>query len=287
MKQHIHITECPRDAMQGIKAFIPTELKIEYINSLLQCNFDVLDFGSFVSPKAIPQLHDTALVLSKLNLNQRTKLLAIVANERGAQDACVHEEITYLGFPFSVSETFQVRNTNTTINQSLHNVEALQTLCSKHNKQLLVYLSMAFGNPYGDVWHQDIVTQWAETLAKMGVQHIALADTVGCSTPQNITELLGTVLPQLPKVAIGAHLHSTLATIEPKIEAVLATGCTRIDTAIKGYGGCPMASDELTGNVATEVVLNYLHKNSFTSSLDAVAFANALAFSSKVFEQYH
>ncbi len=287
MNKPIHITECPRDAMQGIKAFIPTELKIEYINQLLQCNFDVLDFGSFVSPKAIPQLHDTALVLSKLNLNQRTKLLAIIANERGVHDACVHEEITYLGFPFSVSETFQLRNTNTTINQSLHTIDALQALCSKHNKQLLVYLSMAFGNPYGDVWHQDIVTQHAETLANMGVQHIALADTVGCSTPHNITQLLSTVMPQLPKVSIGAHLHSTLATIEQKIEAVLAAGCTRIDTAIKGYGGCPMATDELTGNVATEVVLNYLAKNSFTSSIDAPAFANSLALSSKVFETYH
>jgi hydroxymethylglutaryl-CoA lyase len=284
---HIQLTECPRDAMQGIKQFIPTELKIDYLNALLQCNFDVLDFGSFVSPKAIPQLQDTAQVLSKLNFNERTKLLAIVANERGAQEACAHNEITFLGFPFSVSETFQLRNTNSTIDQSLHSVEAMQALCSKHNKQLLVYLSMAFGNPYGDVWHQDIVTKWAETLANMGIQHIALADTIGCSTPQNITPLFSTIIPELPKVAIGAHLHSTINSIEQKIEATLQAGCTRIDTAIKGYGGCPMATDELTGNTATEVVLNYLQQHNLTTSVDIVAFNKALTLSSTVFDTYH
>lgn len=284
---HIQLTECPRDAMQGIKQFIPTQLKIDYLNALLQCNFDVLDFGSFVSTKAIPQLQDTAHVLSKLNFNERTKLLAIVANERGAQEACAHNEITFLGFPFSVSETFQLRNTNTTIDQSLHSVEAMQDLCTKHNKQLLVYLSMAFGNPYGDVWHQDIVTKWAETIANMGIQHIALADTIGCSTPQNITPLFSTIIPELPKVAIGAHLHSTASTINEKINATIQAGCTRIDTAIKGYGGCPMATDELTGNTATEVVLNYLQQHSLTTNVDTIAFNKALVASGTLFDTYH
>ncbi|MBC7411884.1 MAG: hydroxymethylglutaryl-CoA lyase [Bacteroidia bacterium] len=284
---HIQLTECPRDAMQGIKQFIPTQLKIDYLNALLQCNFDVLDFGSFVSTKAIPQLQDTAQVLSKLNFNERTKLLAIVANERGAQEACAHNEITFLGFPFSVSETFQLRNTNTTIDQSLHSVEAMQDLCTKHNKQLLVYLSMAFGNPYGDVWHQDIVTKWAETIANMGIQHIALADTIGCSTPQNITPLFSTIIPELPKVAIGAHLHSTASTINEKINATIQAGCTRIDTAIKGYGGCPMATDELTGNTATEVVLNYLQQHSLTTNVDTIAFNKALVASGTLFDTYH
>jgi hydroxymethylglutaryl-CoA lyase len=287
MKPTIHITECPRDAMQGIKTFIPTALKIEYLNSLLQCNFDVLDFGSFVSAKAIPQLQDTTEVLSKLKLNNTTKLLAIVANERGAQDACKYEEINILGFPFSVSETFQQRNTNTTINQSLHNVEAMQNLCVKHNKKLLVYLSMAFGNPYGDAWHEDIVTQWAQTIASIGVQHIALADTIGCSTTHNITNLFSTIIPELPKVSIGGHLHSTIATIEDKIAATIAAGCTNIDTAIKGYGGCPMASDALTGNVATEVVLNYLATNNYTTNINLDAFSKALKLSSNVFDVYH
>jgi hydroxymethylglutaryl-CoA lyase len=240
------ITECPRDAMQGIKAFIPTDLKAEYVNQLLKVGFDTIDFGSFVSPKAIPQMQDTAQLVKQLDMsNTRSKLLAIIANERGAQDAVAFDEITYLGFPFSISETFQQRNTNSSITESLKRVEEIQNLSFKNNKQLLVYISMAFGNPYGDVWNSDIVIEWTKKMADMGIKHIALADTIGCSTPENITYLFSNLIPEFKNIEIGAHLHSTKDKAQEKIETTFKSSCKSFDVAIHGFGGCPMAKDDL------------------------------------------
>ncbi|MEN8927576.1 MAG: hydroxymethylglutaryl-CoA lyase, partial [Flavobacteriales bacterium] len=253
-KRKIKLIECPRDAMQGIRDFIPTQMKVDYINSLLKVGFDTIDFGSFVSPKAIPQLKDTAEVLNKLELdNAESELLAIVANKRGAVDACHFEEINYLGFPFSVSETFQQRNTNSSIEESLSRVEEIQNLCVKNKKELVVYLSMAFGNPYEDKWNEDIVAHWAEKLhTKLDVSILALSDTIGTSNKENITSLFSTLIPEFDKVEFGAHLHTTPDTWEEKIAASIESGCNRFDGAIKGFGGCPMATDELTGNMPTE-----------------------------------
>lgn len=239
------IIECPRDAMQGIKQLIPTDIKASYINSLLQIGFDTIDFGSFVSPKAIPQMHDTADVLKKLNLvNAKSKLLAIVANSRGAQDACSFEEISYLGFPFSISETFQQRNANSSIAESLVRVEEIQNLCVTHNKKLVVYISMAFGNPYGDKWNSDIVIEWTKKLSQLGIKTIALSDTIGVSNKENITYLFSNIIPEFKGVEIGAHLHSTKESALEKIDAAYKSGCQRFDVAIHGFGGCPMAKDD-------------------------------------------
>ncbi len=282
------LIECPRDAMQGIKAFIPTELKIEYLNRLLNVGFDTLDFGSFVSPKAIPQLQDTVEVLKGLNLSAtRTKLLAIIANVRGAQEACAFDEIAYLGFPFSISETFQQRNANASITESLGRVEDIHQLCLKHNKELVVYISMAFGNPYGDEWNTDIAIKWAYELNKRGIKILALSDTIGSSTPESITTLFSALIPELKNVEFGAHLHATKDQAFGKIKAAYEAGCRRFDAAIHGFGGCPMAKEELTGNIATEEVENFMNKNGVNLGLNLDELQLAYAQSWKVFNNYH
>jgi hydroxymethylglutaryl-CoA lyase len=278
------IIECPRDAMQGIHEFIPTEKKVDYINTLLKVGFDTIDFGSFVSPKAIPQLRDTAEVLNGLDLdNTRSKLLAIIANVRGAQDAVAFDEIAYLGFPFSISETFQQRNTNSSVAEAVKRVDEIQHLCTINNKQLVVYISMAFGNPYGDEWSSDIVIKWTKTLAGLGVRTIALADTIGVSNPENISYLFSNIIPEFPHVEIGAHLHTTPATWEEKVKAAYDNGCKRFDSAIKGYGGCPMAKDELVGNMPTEKLLQWFDERGIDTGLDEDAFANAMHRASYTF----
>jgi hydroxymethylglutaryl-CoA lyase len=270
--------------MQGIHEFIPTTLKAEYLNLLLQVGFDTLDFGSFVSPKAIPQLRDTTAVLAALDLSQtRTKLLAIVANFRGAEEAVKHEAITYLGFPFSISETFQQRNTNSSITKSLETIEQMLALCDQSGKKAVVYLSMGFGNPYGDEWSATIVQDWAARLVEKGVEILALSDTTGVSTPEQINELLPMLIKSFPGAEIGLHLHSTPEKRFEKIKAAFDSGCTRFDSAIKGFGGCPMAADDLTGNMATEDVLKYFQEQQIHTSLDMEKFNEAMAFSAKVF----
>lgn len=282
------ITECPRDAMQGIKQFIPTDLKAEYLNQLLKVGFDTIDFGSFVSPKAIPQLQDTVEVLKKLDLSKtNSKLLAIIANTRGAEDACKFEEINYLGFPFSISETFQQRNTNSSIAESLIRVEEIQNLCIKHKKEMVVYISMAFGNPYGDVWNSEIVINWTKKLSEMGIKIIALADTIGCSTPDNITYLFSNLIPEFKNVQIGAHLHSTKQKAMEKIEAAYKSGCRSFDVAVHGFGGCPMAADDLTGNMATEDLEAYANKQTINLNLNTTELLKSYELSWKVFNNYH
>jgi hydroxymethylglutaryl-CoA lyase len=273
----VKIIECPRDAMQGIKEFIPTQKKAEYINSLLEAGFDTIDFGSFVSPKAIPQMADTAEVLNQLNLDSSSsKLLAIIANQRGAEDAIKFDEISYLGFPFSVSETFQQRNTNSSIEDSLGRVNEIQNICLKNQKKLVVYLSMAFGNPYGDEWNSEIVIKWAKKIAEMDVKIIALADTIGVSNPENISYLFSQIIPEFSAVEIGAHLHTTPDKWREKIEAAWNSGCRRFDTAIKGLGGCPMAKEDLTGNFPTEKLLDYLSEKEIESGINKEAFGSAM-----------
>jgi hydroxymethylglutaryl-CoA lyase len=284
----ISITECPRDAMQGIKQLIPSNLKAEYINQLLKVGFDTIDFGSFVSPKAIPQMQDTADVLRQLKLQEsKSKLLAIIANARGAADACDFDEITYLGFPFSISETFQQRNTNSSIMESLGRVEEIQKLCLKHNKKLLIYISMAFGNPYGDPWDAQITIDWCKKLSSLGIAHIALADTTGSSNPETITQLFTALLPELKNVTLGAHLHSTPDKSEEKIKAAYSSGCRNFDVAIHGFGGCPMAKDELTGNVATEALENFANKNDISLRVNKEELYKAYEQSWKIFNNYH
>ena len=281
----IKLIECPRDAMQGLHDFIPTDVKAKYINQLLKVGFDTIDFGSFVSPKAIPQMKDTAKVLSQLDLsNTHSKLLAIVANERGANDAVQFDEIDYLGFPFSVSETFQKRNTNATIDQSLHKVEVMQNLAQKNNKKLVVYLSMAFGNPYGDKWNTDIVARWSEILhQQFEINILALSDTIGVSTPNIIDDLFSNLIKAFPKVEFGAHLHSTPDTALEKVEAAYKAGCRRFDGAIKGFGGCPMAKDDLTGNMPTEVMIDYFSSNKVEINLNFEEFKKSMELAVNVF----
>lgn len=278
------LIECPRDAMQGIHEFIPTSLKTEYINSLLNLGFDTIDFGSFVSPKAIPQLRDTAEVLNGLQINDSSsKLLAIIANKRGAEDACHFEEIAYLGFPFSISETFQQRNTNSSISESLLRVAEIQDLCVKHGKELVVYISMGFGNPYGEEWSVEIVEKWTKQLAGMGIRILAFSDTIGVSNPENISYLFSSISPLFPGVEFGAHLHTTPDTWEEKIDAAWKNGCRRFDSAIKGYGGCPMASDQLTGNMATENLLSYFHKQGISHPINMDRFQHSMLLANRVF----
>lgn len=278
------LIECPRDAMQGIHEFIPTEKKVDYINSLLKVGFDTIDFGSFVSPKAIPQMRDTAQVLEQLDLSTtKSKLLAIIANVRGAQDAVEFDEISYLGFPFSISETFQQRNTNATIAESLTRVEEIQDLCIRNKKQLVVYISMAFGNPYGDEWSSDIAVGWTKRLAKLGIKIIALSDTTGVSNPQNISFLFSKLVPEFPGIEIGAHLHTTPDTWEEKVNAAYTSGCRRFDSAIKGFGGCPMAADKLTGNMPTENLLSYFSKKNIITGIDVKAFEESMLLAGSTF----
>jgi hydroxymethylglutaryl-CoA lyase len=287
MTKSLKIIECPRDAMQGIKAFIPTEKKVQYIQSLLRVGFDTIDFGSFVSPKAIPQMVDTAEVLSKLDLSTTTsKLLAIIANTRGAIDACKHPEIDYLGYPFSISENFQMRNTHKTIAQSVVTLSEILELANKSNKEVVVYISMGFGNPYGDPWNVDIVGEWTERLSKMGVKILSLSDTIGSSDPENIDYLFSNLIPAYSNIEFGAHLHTTPTTWHEKVNAAFKAGCMRFDGAIQGFGGCPMAKDELTGNMPTEKLLSY-----FTSAkhnnLNAMSFESAYNEATKIFTEYH
>jgi len=284
MPSAIQITECPRDAMQGITGFIPTDIKAAYINLLLQVGFDTIDFGSFVSAKAIPQMQDTAAVLESLDLSRsRSKLLAIIANYRGAEEAVQHEQITYLGFPFSISETFQQRNTNVSISEAFETVKRIKGLSVGKGKNLLVYLSMGFGNPYGDEWSNEIVLQWAEKLINEGVQYISLADTIGIAEPEQIGSLYTLLSTQSPQTTFGVHLHSTPTTWREKIEAAFNSGCARFDSALKGYGGCPMAKDELTGNIATENVVSYLQSQNIDLGLNLDKLREAMDYSGKVF----
>jgi len=280
----LKIIECPRDAMQGLHQFVPTELKARYINALLRVGFDTIDFGSFVSPKSIPQMADTAEVMNRLDLsNSTSKLLAIVANKRGAIDAVQFEEIGYLGYPFSVSETFQIRNTNATIDESLSRVAEIQDLCFANNRKLVVYLSMGFGNPYGDPWNVEIVQHWVNHLAEMEIKILALSDTIGVANPENITYLFSNLIPPYPDVEFGAHLHTQPHNWREKVEAAYKSGCRRFDAAMKGYGGCPMAKDELTGNMPTENMISYFHEINVETGLNPKAFMEAMAIVPEVF----
>jgi len=279
------IVECPRDAMQGLHDYIPADVKANYINALLRVGFDTIDFGSFVSPKAIPQLRDTAEVLGKLNLDSSdSKLLAIVANERGANDACNFEEIDYLGFPFSISETFQQRNINSSIAESFKRLAAVREICFKNNKRLVTYFSMAFGNPYGDEWSPYIVAHWAEKLMnELDIKILSLSDTIGTSNKENITFLFEKLIPEFPEVEFGAHLHTTPNAWQEKVSAAYDSGCRRFDSAIKGYGGCPMAADALTGNMPTENLLLYLKDNNIENTIDYAMFDHSMKEASSVF----
>ncbi len=280
----ISLIECPRDAMQGWKKFIPTEKKIEYINSLLKVGFDTIDFGSFVSPTAIPQMVDTSEVVRCLELGaNNTKLLAIVANMRGAEEASVFDEISYLGFPFSVSETFQHRNTNSSIEQSLERVEEIQNLCIKTSKQLVVYMSMGFGNPYGDRYSEEIVFEWVNKLVAMDIGIISLADTVGVATAEQVYDMTTYLVDSLPGTEIGVHLHSTPQNWEEKLEAAVKAGCKRFDGALMGIGGCPMADDELVGNMDSELMIDYFEQNNLLNGLNKEALAESLRIAGEIF----
>lgn len=287
MKNHVKLIECPRDAMQGIKDWIPTEKKVQYIQSLLRVGFDTIDFGSFVSPKAIPQMVDTAEVLAQLDLSKtRSKLLAIIANVRGANDASQHKEIDYLGFPFSISENFQMRNTHKTIAQSVQTLSEILDIADKYSKEVVVYISMGFGNPYGDPWNVDIVGEWTEKLAIMGVKILSLSDTIGSSNPENIDYLFSNLIPKYQDIEFGAHLHTTPTTWHEKVDAAYQAGCRRFDGAIQGFGGCPMAKDELTGNMPTEKMLSYFTQQK-VHDLSAMAFESSYNEASNIFNYYH
>jgi len=280
----IKLIECPRDAMQGWKNFIPTEKKIEYINSLLKVGFDTIDFGSFVSPKAIPQMADTAEVVKRLKVQGTgSKLLAIIANVRGAEEASVYEEITYLGFPFSVSETFQQRNTNSSIQESLNRVEEIQNLCIKTGKQLVTYISMGFGNPYGDRYSEEIVFEWVNQLVAMDIGIISLADTVGIATAEQVYDMTEYLVDSLPGTQIGVHLHSKPDNWKQKLEASVKAGCKRFDGTLKGIGGCPMANDELVGNMNTESMINYFEEHDLPMNLNKEALNESLRIAGEIF----
>ena len=283
--EQLKLIECPRDAMQGIKTFIPTEQKITYINQLLKAGFNTIDFGSFVSPKAIPQMADTANVLNGLDLsNSSSKLLAIIANKRGAIEASAFDEITYLGYPFSISETFQQRNTNASLDESLIRLEEITSIANKTKKELVVYLSMGFGNPYGDVWSPEVVIKWSEKLnALFGIKILALSDTIGVAEPTIISELFNELIPALPHVEFGAHLHTVPEKCEEKVAAAYRAGCRRFDSAIKGFGGCPMAKDDLTGNMPTEGMLAWFNKNNIDTQIDKTAFETAFKTAGEIF----
>ena len=281
----VKIIECPRDAMQGIKShFITTEKKALYINSLLKVGFDTIDFGSFVSPKAIPQMRDTAAVLAELDLSKtQSKLLAIIANVRGANDASQFEEINYLGYPFSISENFQMRNTHKTIQESIATLDAILNIAEKTNKEVVTYLSMGFGNPYGDPWNVELVGEWTEKLSKMGIKIISLSDTIGSSTPEIIAYLFSNLIPAYPALEFGAHLHTTPDKWHEKVDAAFKAGCNRFDGVIKGYGGCPMAKEELTGNMPTEKLLSYFTTQKAATNIKPMSFESAYNKALEVF----
>ncbi len=279
----VKIVECPRDAMQGINTFIATEKKIAYINKILSVGFDTVDFGSFVSPKSIPQMRDTAEVLNGLNLqNTKSKLLAIVGNRKGAAEACSFDEITYLGFPFSISETFQQRNTNASINESLKRVDEIQNLCVQNDKELVVYISMAFGNPYGDEWGSEVAIKWTAQLAQRGIRIIALSDTIGVADTSTINELFTTLIPEFSSVEFGAHFHTTKSKWEEKVDAAYESGCRRFDGAIKGYGGCPLATDSLTGNMPTEKLIEYFLSKNTSLFYNEDMFKEAMLYAQQI-----
>lgn len=280
--EQVRITECPRDAMQGMTKFIPTQVKIEYLNRLLICGFDVLDFGSFVSPKAIPQLRDTKEVLADL-IESPTKLLAIVANERGVDEALLHDRISYIGYPLSISDTFQIRNTHKSISDSWSTLRYIQDAVLTKNKEMVVYLSMGFGNPYGDEWNASILSDFSFELAKIGVKKIALSDTIGCATPLLVKELFLTLRKELPELIFSAHLHTNELNASSLVEAALNGGCRDFDAAIKGFGGCPFASDKLTGNMPTELLIQTIESLGLNHSLNMNHFKNAYEYSSEVF----
>ena len=287
MDRSIKIIECPRDAMQGIKIFIPTDLKVKYIQSLLRVGFDTLDFGSFVSPKAIPQMRDTKAVLDKLDLSSTsTKLLSIVANLRGAEMACSINSIDYLGFPFSISENFQMRNTHKTISESEIVLKDILDITQKKNKKLVVYMSMAFGNPYGDPWDVDIVGEWSDRLHSMGVEILSLSDTIGSSKPESISYLFSNLIPKFPHVEFGAHLHTHPNSWYEKLNAAYKAGCHRFDGAIQGFGGCPMASDSLMGNMPTEKIISYFNSENIDTHIDILPFESAHNSASKLFSNF-
>ena len=286
--ESIKIIECPRDAMQGIKPFIPTERKVSYIQSLLRVGFDTIDFGSFVSPKAIPQMQDTAAVLAQLDLSKTSsKLLAIIANTQGAQAAATHKEIQYLGFPFSISENFQMRNTHKTIAESLVTLQEILNIADACNKEVVAYLSMGFGNPYGDPWNVEIVGEWTQSLSTMGVKILSLSDTIGSSTPEVISYLFSNLIPQYPGIEFGAHLHTTPNKWFEKIDAAYRAGCRRYDGAIQGFGGCPMAKDDLTGNMPTEKMLSYFTAQKANTNTSPMSFESSYNEASKLFGEFH
>ena len=281
---NISLIECPRDAMQGWKHFIPTEQKIKYINALLKVGFDAIDFGSFVSPKAIPQMADTKDVINGLKLKDNsTKLLAIVANTRGAEEAIVFDEISYIGFPFSISPTFQIRNTNSTIEESLIRVEEIQELCLKNNKQLVIYLSMGFGNPYGDAFNEEIVLSWIDEMVSRNIHIISLADTIGIATAEQIVSVLNHVIPTYQETKIGVHLHSNVTNWKSKLEASVEAGCRRFDGALKGIGGCPFAQDDLVGNMDSELMIAYFAEQNLIKEIDPIALQESLLIASEIF----
>ena len=283
-KRAVKLIECPRDAIQGIHAFIPTDLKVEYIQQLLRVGFHTIDFGSFVSHDAMPQMADSHELIQRLDVSgTSTRLLAIVANVRGAIEASEYEQISYLGYPFSISEEFQLRNTHATIEQSLGRVEAIQEICATRNKSLVIYVSMGFGNPYGEDWNVDIAQYWVDRLADMGIKIISLSDTIGVATPDTISYLFGNLIPPYPDVEFGAHLHTTPETWQPKIDAAFTNGCYRFDGALKGYGGCPMAKDELVGNMPMENLLRYMHDHEVVTGLNLKALAEAERISNEVY----
>ena len=284
----VKLIECPRDAMQGIKTQIPTQEKVKYIQSLLGCGFDTIDFGSFVSPKAIPQMVDTADVLDALDLSKtKSKLLAIVANIRGASDASQHEAIDYLGYPFSISENFQMRNTHKTIAQSVETLKGILDIANNTNKEVVTYISMGFGNPYGDPWNVEIVGEWTEKLAAMGVRILSLSDTIGSSTPEVIDYLFSNLIPKYPEIEFGAHLHTTPTKWHEKVDAAYKAGCRRFDGAVQGFGGCPMAKDELTGNMPTEKMLSYFTSQKADSGVNTMVFEAAYNKATELFSVYH
>ena len=286
--QNVKIIECPRDAMQGVRDWIPTKEKAQFIQSLLDCGFDTIDFGSFVSPKAIPQMKDTSELLSLLDLSStESQLLAIVANIRGAKDAVMYDQIDYLGYPFSISENFQMRNTHKTIAQSIETLKEILNLADSKNKKVVAYLSMGFGNPYGDPWNINIVGEWTEKLSNMGVKTLSLSDTVGSSTPEIITYLFSELITKYPSIEFGAHLHTTTTKWKEKVSAAYLAGCRRFDGAIQGFGGCPMAKDDLTGNMPTEKILSYFAAEKVNTNINSVSFENAYNEASKIFNKYH
>lgn len=286
MSKKVKIIECPRDAMQGIKSIIPTHIKVQYIQSLLRVGFDTIDFGSFVSPKSIPQMADTKAVLSGLDLSKTSsKLLAIVANKRGAIDASEFEEIDYLGFPFSISEIFQMRNTHKTIQESMSTLQAILDIACNSNKHVVVYLSMGFGNPYGDPWNVEIVSQWVDNLAELGVKTLSISDTIGCATSKSIDLIFNDLIVRYPNIEIGAHFHTTKSSWYEKVDTAYNAGCRRFDGAIQGYGGCPMAKDELVGNMPTEKLLSYVTSKG-EDLLKATSFESAYNEASKIFNNY-